>query len=81
MPTLTVHVVNEDDDPVEYAKVFLLIHHNFMPDTWLEERTGSDGDADFDIEAYCTVDVSVNGSEEYSDLSIVDQDLNVTVSV
>ena len=44
MPDLTVNFLDDDDEPVAGAKVFLLIHHNFMPDTWLGDRTDDDGE-------------------------------------
>jgi hypothetical protein len=81
MPNLNVHVVNTDDDPVPGAKVFILIHHNIMPDTWLEEYTDDEGQADFDVPRFTRVDVSVKGDLELEDISIAESDKGVTVSI
>ena len=81
MPDLTVHVLDDDQDPVEGAKVFVLIHHNIMPDTWLEDRTDSDGETEFEVPRFTTVDVSVNGNKELEDISIGDEDEDVTVTI
>ena len=81
MATLTVHIVDEDDKPISGASVFLSVHHNIMPDTWLKETTDSDGDAEFDFDEFVSVDVSVNGTEEESDISVGQSDKNTTISI
>jgi len=81
MPDLTVNVLDDDQDPVVAAKVFLLIHHNFMPDTWLEDRTDDDGEAEFEVPKFTTVDVHVNGNVELEDISIGEDDEDVTVTL
>ena len=84
MPTLIVHVLNDDQEPMEYSKVFLMIHHNFMPDTWLEERTDSEGETEFDVPQFTKVDVYVDGELEIENIDIGDeddhQDVTVTIS-
>ena len=81
MPTLTINVVDDDDEPVSGAKVFISIHHNIMPDTWLEDTTDSDGEAQFELEENCGFDISVNHNEEESDLSIGQSDKDITISI
>lgn len=80
MPNLNVQVVGTDDEPIEDAKVFVLIHA-IMPDTWLEEYTDEDGHADFDISDFVTVDVYVNGTLEEEGISLGDSDEAITISI
>jgi hypothetical protein len=81
MPNLNVQVVNSRNNHVSGAKVFVLIHHNIMPDAWLEEYTNADGQADFDISRFTRVDVYVNGDLELEDISIAESPKGVTVSI
>lgn len=81
MPNLNVQVVTENDKPLPYKKVMLLIHHNFMPDTWLEETTDDDGQADFDVPKFTTVDVYVDGDVEDSGISVGDYNDDDSITI
>ena len=80
MPTLNVHVVNNNSD-VSGAKVFILVHHNIMPDTWLKDSTDASGQVEFDVPRFTNVDIYVNGDLELSDINIAESSKGVTVSI
>jgi len=80
MPDLDVHVVSENDKPISGAKVFLQIHHNIMPDTWLEEYTDSEGHAEFDVPRFTNIDIFVDGDLE-DDIDIAEDDEGVTIYI
>jgi uncharacterized GH25 family protein len=71
MGSLTVHVLNDDGDPVRGKRVFVNFVGSFLgvADTHLEDYTDSDGTVDFD-------DIPTGKVAVY-----VDGDLQVTVSV
>ncbi len=81
MPTLTVNVLDDEQDPVSGVKVFLLVHHNIMPDTWLEERTEDDGEAQFEVPRFTKIDVSVKGNLELEGIDIGDDDDDQDVTI
>ncbi|MFN0277769.1 MAG: hypothetical protein ACKVRN_04110 [Pyrinomonadaceae bacterium] len=68
MSTLTVEVSNQK--PVSGARIFVTVHHNIMPDTWLEDRTDSSSQAKFSIDGYVVVDISVNGRTQKNGISL-----------
>ena len=80
MPNLNVSVV-KNNRPVSGAKVYLSIHHNIMPDTWLEDYTNGSGQADFEVPRFTHVDVYVNGDLELDDINIAEGSKGVTVSI
>ncbi len=71
MGSLTVHVVNDDGDPVRGKRVFVNFVGSFLgvADTHLEDYTDSDGTVGFD-------DIPTGSVEVY-----VDGDLQMTVGV
>lgn len=81
MGTLTVHVLDEDQNPVAGKKVFCLFPATFlgMLDTHSDEYTDDDGVAEFDEVPVCTAQVYVDGElrlevgvgvGEYKDVTI-----------
>lgn len=59
MGSLTVHVVDDDQNPVSGEKVFCKFPA--IPPTHREEYTDEDGTAEFEDVPVCTVEVYVNG--------------------
>lgn len=66
MGSLTVHVLNDDGDPVRGKRVFVNFVGSFLgiADTHLEDYTGSDGSIDFDDVPTGSVEVYVDGNLE-----------------
>lgn len=60
MGSLTVHVLDEDQNPVPGKKVFC--HFPGILPTHSERYTNDDGVAEFDDVPVCTVEVYVDGS-------------------
>jgi 5-hydroxyisourate hydrolase-like protein (transthyretin family) len=81
MPDLTVHVLDDDQEPVSGAKVYLAVEHNMMPNTWLEEYTDDDGEVEFEVPRFTTIDVYVNGDLEIESIAIGDDDDDEDVTV
>ncbi len=79
MGSLTVHVVDEDENPVSGKKVFC----NFpgiLP-THSENYTDDDGVAEFDDVPVCTVEVYVDGTRQLEVGVGQNDDEDVTVCV
>ena len=63
MGSLTVHVLDEDQNPIAGEHVFCRFPGTFlgMLDTQSEDYTDEDGVAEFDEVPVCTVEVYVDG--------------------
>ena len=79
MGSLTVHVVDDEDNPVSGQRVFC----NFpgIPPTHSEEYTDDDGIAHFDDVPVCTVQVCVDGDRQLDVGVGQNDDEDVTVCV
>ena len=66
MGSLTVHVLDDDGNPVRGKKVFCDFPGTFLGivGTHSEEYADADGVAEFDDVPVCTVKVYVNGSHQ-----------------
>ena len=81
MPRLNVRVVNNNNRPISGAKVFISVHHNIMPDTWLEDYTDDNGRANFEVPRFTNIDLYVNGDLELEDINMAESSKGVTVSI
>ncbi len=61
MESITIRVVNDEDEPIEGKRVRIFLTHWVMPQTWLDEFTDDEGRADFEFEDCLSVDVYVDG--------------------
>ena len=79
MGSLTVHVVDDEDNPVSSKRVFC----NFpgIPPTHSEEYTDDDGIAQFDDVPVCTVEVYVDGEMQLEVGVGQNDDEDVTISI
>ena len=79
MGSLTVHVVDEDENPVSGKKV--LCNFPGIPPTQSENYTDDDGVAEFDDVPVCTVEVYVDGTRQLEVGVGQNDDEDVTVCV
>lgn len=79
MRSITVRVVNDDDDPVVGKRVAVWLTHELMPQTWLDDYTDDEGRAYFEFDYCLAVDIYVNGECQIE--GVDDDGGEVTVSV
>lgn len=79
MESLTVRVVDDEDDPIAGEEVTIFLTHTIMPQTWLNEHTDDEGRAYFAFDDCVSVDIHVRGECQLE--SVTDDGGEVTVSV